>query len=99
MQQKGWLMLRVLLNRFHEGTLESIVKSVAPEDLKMILNQNITSKDIAPVLASPAEILKNIHYSWFQAQIEKLPEQVRRTAVSLLPDPLKSKLQASGKFK
>lgn len=99
MQQKGSLMLRILLNRFHEGAAEAIVKAVSPDDVKMILNQNIQSKDVGPILASPSEILMKIHYSWLQPELDKLPKNVLGVAISLLPEPIKTKLQETFKIK
>lgn len=86
-------MLRILLNRYHEGAAESIVKGVSPEDLKMILNQNVSSRDVAPALASPTHILKKIHYSWLQPEIAKLPKHLTGIAAALLPEPHASKLK------
>ncbi|HEY4832884.1 MAG TPA: hypothetical protein VIH61_10035 [Waddliaceae bacterium] len=99
MRQKGWLMLRILLNRFHEGAVEGIVKGVSPDDVKMILNQNVESKEINPILASPSDILMRIHYSWLQPELEKLPKNVVGIAISLLPQPIKTKLREAFKIK
>ena len=99
MQQKGWLMLRILLNRFHEGSAEAIVKAVSPDDVKMILNQNIQSKDVGPILSYPSDVLTKIHYSWLQPELDKLPKNVLEVAISLLPDPIKTKLREAFKIK
>jgi hypothetical protein len=99
MQRKGWLMLRILLNRFHGGAAEAIVKGVSPDDVKMILNQNIQSKEIDPILAPPSDILMKVHYSWLQRELEKLPKNVIEVAISLLPEPIKTKLREVFKVK
>ena len=76
MQQKGWLILRILLNRYHEGAPETALKTLAPDDVKMIVNQNVLAKDPQSLLADPDELLKRIHYSWLIPELEKLPKKL-----------------------
>lgn len=87
------MMLRILLNKYHEGAAEGVLKNTAPNDIKSILNQDVKSNLPEAAFASPTEIIKRIHYSWFKPDLEKLPQKIANAAVSLLPEPQSSKLR------
>jgi hypothetical protein len=77
METKGWIMLRVLLNRFHQGSIETLLQPLPEEDVRSILNTDITTKEVHPVLAEPGEVLSKIHYSWLCNPINSFPETLR----------------------
>lgn len=77
MEDKGWIMLRTLLNRYHGGAADKLLKSLSQEDVKTVLSQNIQSKDTSAVFIKPEEVLQKVHYSWLVAPIQKTPEALQ----------------------
>lgn len=65
-------MLRVLMNRFHEGREDLTLEGMNQEDQQVLLGTKITSKDVAPACKSSFEALSHIHHSWLDSKI-KLP--------------------------
>lgn len=70
-------MLRVLLNRFHEGSIETLLHPLPEEDVQNILRTEIVSKEIHPALARPGEVLSKIHYTWLSAPLLRFPEALQ----------------------
>jgi hypothetical protein len=87
MEDKGWLMLRTLLNRYHGGSAEALLKCLSQEDVKTILEQDVHTKDAKAVIAVPEEFLQKVHYSWLLAPIQKTPEILQTYFLAALPEP------------
>lgn len=84
MQAKGWIMMRVLLNRFHKGSPESALNILSQDEVKTIMGLKFNSEDFKPMLAKTEAQLSKIHYSWLLPAIEKLPPNVRSIVVGAL---------------
>ncbi len=93
MKAKSWIMLRLLINRFHEGREDDILKGMDQEDQQMVLAQKISSSDLAPAMQSPREKLEKIHYSWLTSNISNIPNDKIPLVLSLLPEPMALKLK------
>ena len=91
METKGWIMLRVLLNRFHEGSIETLLQPLPEEDVRNILNTDITTREVHPVLAEPQEVLSRIHYSWLCEPINSFPESIRPYLIGALDEDQQQK--------
>lgn len=93
MQTKSWIMLRLLINHFHQGHEDDLLKGLNQEDQKIILAQQITSSDLAPALQSPREKLGRMHYSWLTTNISNVPKDKIPLLLSLLPETTSLKLK------
>lgn len=85
-------MLRVLLNRFHEGSIETLLRPLPEDDVRNILNTEISTKEIHPALAEPEEALSKIHYSWLSTPLLRFPQDVRPYILASLEKTQREKL-------
>lgn len=88
MQAKSWILMRILLNRFHPRAPKEFLNLLPQDDAKQILSQDVIISDIDPVFVKPQEFLKNIHYSWVAPYVQKLPMHMQELLISALPNPL-----------
>ena len=95
MQAKGWLFLKVLLNRFHEGSPDVTLKALPQEDQSQAAGITTQISEISPAFESPSYLLKNIHYTWLLPVFQKIPAGLHALILTSLPEPHMSKL---GKF-
>jgi hypothetical protein len=86
-------MLRLLLNRYHGGKAESLLKGLPEEDSQKIMNVPIESGDISAALNQISNEIKNVHYSWLIAPLEKVEKKKLPLVLSILPEPQSSKLK------
>lgn len=98
MNANSWVMLRVLVNRFHSSPKDSFHKALPSEVLKEILHLDVSSKDATLAFLRPAEILKKIHYSWLIPSFEKIPKAMQSSILSSLPELQFSKIHAITKI-
>lgn len=94
MQAKGWIMFRVLMNRFHKGPIEPALRCLPPEDMRAILAQDVHSTDAAVALTLPQELLKKVHYSWLAPAFKRLPKSLQAALLAMLPEEQRSKMQS-----
>ena len=92
MQAKSWIMLRVLLNRFHGGAQESLLRSLPDEQAQIVSSQNVDSTEIFPAFTQPSELIHEIHYSWLTPIITQFPHELQSILISSLPDMQKERL-------
>ncbi len=84
MERKGWMILRVLLNRYYGGLSEE-VSAMVPESYRATLKQNeLVVTDAAALLEQPRSRLQKIHYSWFLPAIQSLPKPIRKPTIGAL---------------
>lgn len=91
--------MRVLLNRYYHGTSESFLRAGSTEDGQMILEQDIHSVDLSPILSQPFEKIGKIHYSWLTPLIAQYPAPVDSLMIDALPEHLSESLHRSLKKK
>lgn len=88
-------MLRLLLNAFHKGGQEDVLK-ILPEELsKKVSNLSIQSNNFQAVMTAPLDLLKTVHYSWLTPKLKKLPKDTLPLILSLIPDPQATRLKNS----
>ncbi|NGX42754.1 MAG: hypothetical protein K940chlam7_01041 [Chlamydiae bacterium] len=92
MQDKSSMMLRLLLNRYHEGTTESVLKGLPEEERRKVLDLPLVSKDVLPALRQPIEAMQHVHYSWLIPQLQSISKRKLRLVISILPEHLATKL-------
>lgn len=86
MQLKSAIMLRVLMNRYHQGSPASLLGGLSKEDADLVRDQNITSAEAAQILIRPNVLLgEQIHYSWLQPVIETFSPSMQPLLISALP--------------
>ncbi len=98
MQAKHWLTLRVLLNHFHEGIAEALIRALPQEHVDELQKIEVTSGEISPLIDHPFDEIKKIHYSWLLPAVEKLPKQMQEVTVSALPEPYSTRIRRSFQF-
>jgi hypothetical protein len=76
MEARGWIMLRVLMNRYNPQTGNALLKLLPAEDLKAVMSQDIRSTDLTPLMLQPQKILTNMHYSWLKPLIDQFPSNL-----------------------
>lgn len=76
MEAKSWMMLKVLINRFNPKAGNALQKFLPQEDLTNLTNFNIQSTDFLPLLYEPLRLIQQMHYSWIQALLDKMPSHL-----------------------
>jgi hypothetical protein len=85
---KSWILMRILLNRFHVKTAKDFLHLMPQEDAQQIMSQDVATSEIDPLFVKPDEYLKNIHFSWVVPYVQKLAPHIQEILVSALPQPL-----------
>lgn len=86
MQPKTAIMLRVLMNRYHQGAPSALLEGLPAEDAKLVLDQDIISTDVSQIVIRPNELLGDqIHYSWLQPVLETFTPSMQSLLISALP--------------
>jgi hypothetical protein len=85
MSPKSALTIRVLANRFHKASLESLLHFLPEGELEEVRKQEINSPDFFPLLRSPIDQISHIHYSWLTPLIQKLPSKTQAPVIRALP--------------
>jgi hypothetical protein len=84
MDKRGWMMLRVLINRYNPKAGNALLKFLPQDELKEVTAIDIRSNDLAPILQQPNKSLSKIHYSWLKPLLGKFPEFLQPTVVAAL---------------
>ena len=93
MQAKSWILVRILLNRFHPKTMKNFLDLLPQEDAKQVVSRDVIVSEIDPVFVKPQEFLKNMHFSWIAPYVQKHPKHTQELIISALPNPLASTLK------
>lgn len=84
MDTRGWMMLRVLINRYNPRAGNALLKFLPQEQQAAISSVEIRSDDLRPILLHPQNSLARIHYSWIKPLIEKYPERLQGAIMAAL---------------
>ncbi len=85
MELKSAIMLRVLINRFHQGAPEALLKGLPAAEAEHVLVHTISLNEASQVMAKPSVFLKDIHYSWLQPVLETFSFSLQPMLISALP--------------
>lgn len=77
MEKKGWLMLRVLINRYNPKAGNALFKFLPQDELQAVTAFDIDSSDLSPFLQHPRKSLEKIHYSWLKPLLENFSNDLR----------------------
>jgi hypothetical protein len=76
MNKKGWMMLRVLINRYNPAAGDALLKFLPKEEMQLVLDQEIRSTDLSPILHQPEKLIKQMHHSWLMPLLTKFPDRL-----------------------
>lgn len=71
MDKRGRMILRVLINRYNPKAGNALLQFLPEEEAKAVLNLDIRSNDLGPIIEGPKPTLSRIHYSWFQTYLDR----------------------------
>ncbi len=92
MQPKSAVFMKVLINRFHKGSLQSLLGCFPTEEAKEIANVDVPSNDPSIGLKTASEKISSIDYTWFLPSLQKLSKNAQQTVAAAFPEPHSSKL-------
>lgn len=92
MQYKQQMFFKVLLNKFHPGAKETILKNLPSDESKAVFTLTATAQDPSVVFSWPETLLSRTHYSWIIPSIQLLPRALQTLAVASLPQPQRAGL-------
>lgn len=93
MEARSQIVLRVLLNRFHQTIKENMLHCLPSEEAHQVWQQEAPSNNSALIIDGPDQLIQHIHYSWFQPVIERLPQDIQGAFISVLPEHQAAKLK------
>lgn len=89
MKTKSLIWLRVLINRYNAKAGQALLKFLPEDERQSVLNQNIHSTDVLPLLMQPQQLMERVHYSWIQPLLEKFPKEIHSILIaSLTPEQI-----------
>lgn len=83
---KQQAFLRVLLNHYHPGSADAVLKLLPPDEAKDLINLKISSKDLGAPFFSAEDQIEPIHYSWLSDALQKMPAGTQPYAILSLSD-------------
>lgn len=93
MKPRGWMFLRVLINRYHQGLPEMLLQLLPQQEAQSALAHDIASSDLTPLLDHAQIVIKRLHYSWMKPAIEKFSRTMQPFFIASLPKELASRIQ------
>lgn len=91
MEAKGWMMLRALLNRYHRGSEEALLRYLPAEAATEVRQVVLDSPDLSCVTVLPETRIAQIHYSWLALAFKQMSKELQTLVLAALP-----KSQAAG---
>lgn len=98
MEAKGWMMLRVLINRYNAKAGNSLLKFLPQEEAQRISEQDIRSSDLTPLLFQAHHFIEKIHHSWLRSTLETFPSELRPLVIGSLSQEQAAGLEKSLKI-
>jgi hypothetical protein len=83
MEKRGWMMLRVLINRYNPKAGNALLKFLPKDEAQAVTQHEIRSTDLAPILQEQ-KTLEKIHYSWIQPLLQQFPGSLQPALVATL---------------
>jgi len=76
MDKRGWMMMRVFINRYNPKAGDALLKFLPKEEMQVVLQQDIRSTDLTPILHQPEKLVKQMHHSWIKPLLKKFPDEL-----------------------
>lgn len=93
MEKKALIMVRVMMNRYHKGSTDTLFSSLSEEEGRNILEQDVQSDDVVAALEKPEKVMDHIHYSWLVAPLQKISAPLQPYFFAALPKEHQTGLQ------
>lgn len=84
MEKRGWMILRVLINRYNPKEEGALLKLLQDDAAEKIASQNIRSAELGPILEQPQKAIAKLHYSWIEPVFLKFPSSMLSIVASTL---------------
>lgn len=85
MSTKRALMIRVMLNHFHQGSPDALLSPLDKDSAQAVLEMDVSSHDASHVLEEPKHLVQHVHYSWLASALSQLPAKMRPFFLTSLP--------------
>lgn len=85
MTAKHAFLMRVLINRYHKGSPEPLLRFLPEPLAEEVRHQESNSSEFSPLLVPSAEMLGRVHYSWLIPIVQKLPARAQASLLRALP--------------
>ncbi|MFI5342929.1 MAG: hypothetical protein ACHQUC_01785 [Chlamydiales bacterium] len=84
MNQRSWVVLRTLINRYDPNKQEALLRFLPPNEQQAVLSQDVHSYHLEPLLYQHQDTLDRMHYSWLIPLLDQFSESVLPLFVSAL---------------
>jgi hypothetical protein len=84
METRGWMLLRVLINRYNPKAKDALLRYLPHDETEMLLSQDIRSDDFLPILFQPQRLIERLHYSWIKPLLSHFSESLQPLVIAAL---------------
>ena len=95
MDRRGWMTLRVLINRYNPKAGNALLKFLPKDQLAAVTSIDVRSTDLTPILQQAEKTISRIHYSWIQPLLSKFPNRLHPIVYAALTPEQASGLHAT----
>lgn len=92
MYTKKEVFIRILLNRFHSSIPNHLLDPLPQAKRENILNLDLETQDLKPLIDLPDFLLQRIHYTWLSPLVKKVPNSIKPLIFKTLPVHQSAKL-------
>jgi hypothetical protein len=85
MHAKSRLMLKVLLDHYHHGAVDALLRRLPSNEMEAVLLQEVSKDAPGELVINPKAFFSNIHYSWLQPLLKGLPAPMLSPYLLSLP--------------
>lgn len=93
MQPNSWVMLRVLMNRYHLKGSEALLRYLPKEGQEAIKAQDVQTDQAVAALEQPSYLIQNVHYTWLLPVFQKIPKELYSSFLAVVSEGAVSKLK------
>ncbi|MEI8365226.1 MAG: hypothetical protein WCF65_02300 [Parachlamydiaceae bacterium] len=93
MEPRSAVFLKVLLNAYHPGPLQGLVKVLPQDQAKEVLSATASSKNPALGFTWLHQTIARTHYSWLAPIVKKLPKGIHSPLITAMPQAQSAGLQ------
>jgi hypothetical protein len=86
MDRKGWILFRVLLNKYHKGSTDSLLSYFPQDKVKTVLSQDVRSDEAIKAIEPIDEKIEHIHYSWLTNTLQGMPPSIKNFVFGALSE-------------
>lgn len=94
MDVRGPVLLRVLLNHFHQSVKDSMLRGLSQEEAQEVRLLDVPSNNVSILIDWPNQFLDKVHYSWIQPFLEKSPRSIQEALIGSLHSSQAKKLRS-----